>query len=145
MKTFKDTKYGNLTGQVYEDIINVSYMKLDSLEGAPKESKRLFICSYNNLKSLEGGPKTVNSNYYCGNNKKLESLKGAPEIVTGNFDCTKCPKLTSLDELLDTEIGGELESNIMTNEEFRELQKLYNKAGKNMKKYELLKKLKGFE
>ena len=163
---FKDTEYGDLTGQVYEGDIDVSAKELDSLEGSPREVdgnfgcdfnnlyslkgapkivKGHFSCYTNNLTSLEGAPKEVHGNFDCSNNIKLESLEGAPELVTGNFDCTHCPKLKSLDELLDTEIRGKLKSNIMTNEEFKELQALYNKAGKNMKKYKLLKKLKGIE
>ena len=164
MKTFKDTKYGNLTGQFYEGNINVVGMNLDSLEGAPKKVYGYFFCEKNNLKNLNSGPDIVRGNFSCSSNKKLESLEGAPEVVNGifhcldcpklkslkgapkivegSFYCTECPLLTSLDELLDTEIKGKLYSDIMTDEEFKELQDLYNKAGKNMKKYELLKKLK---
>ena len=127
MRTFKDTQYGNLTGQVYDGNIFIYNEDLDSLEGAPKIVSGYFYCSSNNLTSLEGAPREVHGNFDCSINQKLESLEGAPKIVTGNFDCTKCPKLTSLDELLDIEISGKLYSNIMTNEEFRELQALYRK------------------
>ena len=166
MKTFKDTRYGDLTGQVYEGNIYVYKRDLDSLEGSPKEVDGNFFCGFNNLHSLKGSPKIVKGlfschtnnltsledspkevygNFDCSNNQKLESLEGAPKIVEGGFYCTKCPKLKSLDEILDTEIKGKLYSDIMTNEEFKELQALYNKAGKNMKKYKLLKKLKGLK
>ena len=144
MKTFKDTKFGDLTGQIYDGYINVYRKNLDSLEGAPKEVKGSFYCFANNLKNLKYGPEIVDGNFICFDNN-LTSLEGAPKIVNGNFNCKNCSKLKSLDELLNTEIRGKVQSDIMTDEEFRELQELYRKANKNMKKLKLLKKLKGIE
>jgi len=42
---FKDTKYGDLTGQTYKGNIDVKRMNLTSLEGAPKSVKGDFSCS----------------------------------------------------------------------------------------------------
>jgi len=63
---FKDTIYGDLTGQTYNGDINISGLKLTSLEGAPKN---------------------VTGSFWCYSNPKLTSLKGAPENVTGIFNC----------------------------------------------------------
>ena len=40
---FKDTKYGDLTGQVYEGDIDVSDLGLTSLEEAPRIVKDSFF------------------------------------------------------------------------------------------------------
>jgi hypothetical protein len=84
---FKDTKYGDLTGQTYNGNINVSEMGLTSLEGAPEIVKGNFDCSHNHLTSLKGAPETVNGYFDCSHNK-LTSLKGAPKTVDGTFFCT---------------------------------------------------------
>jgi len=44
---FKDTKYGDLTGQNYKGNIIVRNMKLTSLEGAPQTVEGSFDCSSN--------------------------------------------------------------------------------------------------
>jgi len=82
---FKDTEYGDLTGQTYEGNINVSELGLTSLEGAPKVVSGYFYCADNKLTSLEGAPKTV-GNFDCCYNY-LKSLEGAPQTVN-NFDCS---------------------------------------------------------
>jgi hypothetical protein len=94
---FKDTRYGNLTGQTYNGDINVSNIGLTSLEGAPKVVEGRFYCSYNNLTSLEGAPRVVKKHFYCDYNK-LNSLEGAPKIVKGYFNCYG-NKLVSLEYL----------------------------------------------
>jgi hypothetical protein len=113
---FKDTKYGDLTGQTYYGDIDVSNMGLTSLEGAPKVVEGNFICLHNKLTTLEGAPEIVEGtfffcssnylvanlkgapkkvkNFYCDNGI-LTSLEGAPEVVEGNFDCS-CNLLTDL-------------------------------------------------
>jgi len=58
---FKDTKYGDLTGQTYKGDINVTNMKLTTLEGAPQTVGGYFYCSNNKLTSLEGAPQKVGS------------------------------------------------------------------------------------
>jgi len=113
---------------------------LKSLEGAPKIVGRNFTCANNKLISLKGSPRTINENFWCNNND-LISLEGAPRTVNGDFNCSKNPKLNSLDDLLETEIKGNLISDIITDKEFKEDQKLYNKVNKNLSKYKKLKKL----
>ncbi len=51
---FKDTDYGDLTGQHYNGNIHVINKQLTSLEGAPKTIQGYFDCSHNDLKTLEG-------------------------------------------------------------------------------------------
>jgi len=62
-------------------------------------------------------------------------------VINGEFNCSDNPKLKSLDALLGTEIKGELISSIMTDEEFKEDQKLFIKVHKDLKKFKKLKKL----
>jgi hypothetical protein len=83
---FKDTKYGDLTGKTCYTYINVAYMGLTSLEGAPEVVIGDFWCDYNGLTSLKGAPRIVKGNFYCDNNR-LISLKYSPEIVEGKFWC----------------------------------------------------------
>jgi hypothetical protein len=94
---FKDTKYGNLTGQIYNGDIRVANLGLTSLEGAPEVVEGKFDCSYNNLTSLEGAPRIVEKHFYCDFNK-LSSLEGAPKVVKGYFNCYG-NKLVSLEYL----------------------------------------------
>jgi hypothetical protein len=56
---FKDTHYGDLTGQIYDGNICVSGMELTSLEGAPEIVNGDFLCNDNNLTSLEGAPRII--------------------------------------------------------------------------------------
>ena len=158
---FKDTKYGDLAGQTYDGDIDVSIMKLTSLEGAPKIVKRnfdcygnkltslkgapeivegYFYCYSNNLTSLEGGPKEVKRSFLCPNNK-LTSLEGAPEIVEGVFNCSHNPLSQSeVDKLVKINIKGKIivpkELIPPTKNDYR----LYKKLGD--KKYFKLKELK---
>jgi len=92
---FKDTKYGDLTGQNYDGDIDVSDMKLTSLKGAPQTITGSFDCSNNNLTSLAGAPQTVHGDFICYYNN-LTSLEGAPQRVEGYFNCSY-NKLTSLE------------------------------------------------
>ena len=79
---FKDTKYGDLSGQKYYGDINVSELGLTSLEGSPKIVNGHFFCDDNNLTSLEFAPESVSGIFNCLDNK-LTSLKGAPKIKKG--------------------------------------------------------------
>ncbi len=92
---FKDTIYGDLTGQkIIQDIkINDN---LTSLEGSPEEINGDFNVRLNELTSLEGSPKIVDGDFRCDYNV-LETLKGSPEIVTGDYCCSYNKKLTSLE------------------------------------------------
>ena len=47
---FKDTKYGDLTGQTYEGALYVKGQKLTSLEGAPKEITGALNIEQNDIK-----------------------------------------------------------------------------------------------
>ena len=47
---FKDTEYGDLTGQTYEGALYVKGQKLTSLEGAPKEITGALNIEQNDIK-----------------------------------------------------------------------------------------------
>ena len=73
-------------------------IKLESLEGAPKEVGEYFDCSgCKSLESLEGAPKEVGDNFCCSRCNSLKSLEGAPKEVRKDFDCYGCKSLTSLE------------------------------------------------
>ena len=75
-------------------------IKLNSLEGAPKEVGKYFYCSNcDSLKSLEGAPKEVRGGFYCHRCNSLESLKGAPEEVGGKFECYDCASKFTEDDV----------------------------------------------
>ena len=158
---FKDTKYGDLTGQTYDGDISVAYKKLTSLEGAPEIVNGNFDCSYNKLTSLkytpykvdgyfncsrnqltslEDGPETVEGFFDCSRNQ-LISLKGAPEEVKGFFYCSDNPLTQSeVDKLVKIHIKGKIKLPdgliAPTKNDYR----LYKKLGD--KKYFKLKELK---
>lgn len=88
MYKFKDTRYGDMTGQTYVSQIDVEKSDLSSLEGSPLVVQRGFYCSKNKLTNLIGGPKIVGDVYACSNNK-LTSLEGAPTEVGSVFYCDK--------------------------------------------------------
>jgi len=83
---FKDTKYGDLSGQDYKGDISVIGMQLTSLEGAPKTVNGYFYCSENMLFSLKGAPKNITSNFDCSKNK-LKTLEDGPEEVKSFYFC----------------------------------------------------------
>lgn len=70
---FKDTDYGDLTGEIYKGDLSVSppynsneVGKLTSLEGAPKEVVGyVAITGHPNLKSLQYCPKKISSQFAC--------------------------------------------------------------------------------
>ena len=114
---FKDTYYGDLTGQTYKGDIDLRDVKLTSLEGAPKIVNGSFYISNNEqLKSLEFGPEEVTSAFYASNcglenligapikahafnissNTLLTSLEGSPQQVL-EYNCEHCNSLTTLE------------------------------------------------
>jgi len=102
---FKDTKYGDLTGQTYKGDIIVNGMNLTSLEGSPKNVTGYFSCSNNQtLSSLKGAPENVKGSFWCSNNPELTSLEGAPENVKGSFWCHRSGLI--LLEGISKNIGG---------------------------------------
>ena len=124
-KTFKDTKYGDLT----------------------KEYRYNIDVSNEDLESLEGSPKKVIGYFWCDNNKNLESLEGAPEYIGGNFYCYNCPNL-KFEEIIKGLINSEIKGNIETDyEEYDTKKELdlakkigYNKWLKLFKVKEQIKK-----
>ena len=73
---FKDTEFGDLTGQVYDGTITLNGVGLTSLEGAPKEVKGAFCVPNNKLKSLEHCPTKISGALWCkGNLFGMEEFK----------------------------------------------------------------------
>ena len=95
MKTFKDTRFGDMTGKQVGYGIEVYNEDLDSLEGSPEVIRGNFDVTDNNLTSLKGSPVKIFGNFSCYNNK-ITSLEYGPEIVTGNYDVGADNNLTSL-------------------------------------------------
>lgn len=92
MSSFKDTKYGDLTGQEIERDVQLTFSGLDSLEGSPLEVQGNFSVPSNKLTTLKHGPKEVSGNYYANSND-LVSLEGGPQKVYGTFFINDNPKL----------------------------------------------------
>ena len=74
---FKDTKFGDLTGQHYVGNIDIEDLEITSLEGSPKTITGSFKCRGNELTSLEGAPEEVTGSFDCSYNE-LKSLSGIP-------------------------------------------------------------------
>ena len=79
MKTFKETKYGDLTGQTYNGDINLNRGGLTSLDGMPLIVNGDVILSNNDIKSLKGCPITITGDLSLGDNPNLKSLEYAPK------------------------------------------------------------------
>ena len=127
---FKDTKYGDLSGQTYEGDIDVSMHSLTSLEGAPKKVIGKFDCSSNKLTSLEYGPEIVTGVFECSNCNLesfmfspkyigdtlsasfnyIKSLKGLPEVINGSLLIERIG-IESFDEYFPKKIAGTLNCN----------------------------------
>lgn len=106
---FKDTKYGDLTGQTYHDNIFLGKIGVTSLEGAPKEIIGSFNCADNDLSSLEFGPEYVTGYYNATNNPKLKNLKGCATTIKGAFWCdgSGIKQSDVLDEIITNAIRAE--------------------------------------
>ena len=83
---FKDTKYGDLEGQIYNGDINVSSQHLTSLEGSPRIVIGNFYCSRNNIESLKYGPEEIHGDFRCLSNK-ITNLDYIPKVIKGYFNC----------------------------------------------------------
>jgi len=142
-RSFKNTKYRDLTGVTYNGDIDISDMKLTSLEGAPKIVHGFFNCAGNELKSLEGGPEIVEKHFDCYNNS-LVSLKGIPKKIGDVFYCYANPNLTqeAVWVLLDSNIKGTITLDNGLTAPTKDDYILYNKLHKDMKKFLKIKELK---
>jgi hypothetical protein len=82
-----------------------SNLKLDSLEGMPREIQEHCGITRNKLKTLKHGPDYVGGEFNCDENE-LTSLEFAPAIA-GSFYCSE-NKITSLKDIHKTikEING---------------------------------------
>lgn len=100
MTTFKDTSYGDMTGQTTKEYIKCNFNALTSLEGAPEVVENTFACSSNRLTSLLHGPKYVSRDYWANSND-LVSLEGGPLSVRGTFTIRDNPTLLKpLDQIV---------------------------------------------
>lgn len=92
MKTFKDTSYGDLTGETYHGTIELIDQGLESLVGSPETVMGIFDCSENKLTTLKGSPENVMMYFTCSMNPHLKSLEGGPK-KTPTFFCDNNPQL----------------------------------------------------
>ena len=101
---FKDTSYGDLTGQVFYGNIYVQDMGLTSLEGAPIEVVGTMDISGNDLTTLEHAPKKILQSFSASGNKKLKSLQYAP-IKVETIYLKKLPLITDINkQIVDNNI-----------------------------------------
>lgn len=100
--TFADCVGRDMTGEIYDNDIDIRECGVTSLKGAPKVVNGAFLCDNNELTSLEGAPEVVNDTFSCSHNR-LTSLEGCPKKINGVFDCDY-NELTSL-EGAPVEIG----------------------------------------
>ena len=100
MKTFKDTEYGNLTGQVYDGSILIRNLGLDSMDGAPIHIKGSIKFSNNNFVNVKGSPDIVDGNFDIQVNKRLVSFEGAPIKIGGTFNCYGTDVKNQLEQII---------------------------------------------
>ena len=90
---FKDTKYGDLTGQSINDNIYLAFgvtnKRITSLEGSPKEvnGRGGMIISNNDLTSLKYAPEKIVGEFDCSMNN-ITTLEGCPKYIGRKFDCS---------------------------------------------------------
>ena len=77
------------------DDLNISFHKLDSLEGCPEHITGGFYCNYNRLETLIGGPQRVDGDYHCDGNK-LTDLNGCASHISRGLICDSNNGITSL-------------------------------------------------
>ena len=144
--TFKDTSYGDLTGQTYTGNVDVSKLNLTSLEGAPLVVNGNFLCHTNKLTSLQFGPTTVTGSYYCSNNPDLKSLKYAPtnEMRDINFEHTGIKN--ELMEIFENNVIARTYYTVVTMYRLRDIKDKYDDYLKKYEEYKLTKRVnsKGF-
>lgn len=137
MKSFKDTTYGDMSGQDYRGTIDIRGQGLDSWEGAPTTFYGGFYAAENNFTDFKGSPFFKNGTHLSFTKNPLETLdglncegsvsdfnlsysnlknfKGSPSKVLGMFGGHDIPTLESV-EGLSPYIGGRVllsNSNVM--------------------------------
>jgi len=139
-KSFKDTEFGDVSSKIWQNSIDLNWMKLTSLEGAPKEIKGTFHVFGNLLTNLKGTPKIIKGSFDCGNNS-IDTLDYLPEVVDGIFDLSNNP-LTQQEiyKLVQVKVKSKTIIPEGLTAPTREDYKLYKKLG--LKKFLKIKKLK---
>lgn len=92
---FKDTGFGDLTGQIYEGDIWVDHMGLTSLEGSPKKVHGDFVIRGNKLTSLKFSPREISGDLNALDNQ-IKSLIGGPTVVGAVYN-VRDNEITSLE------------------------------------------------
>jgi len=86
MGKFKDSKFGDLTGQdITMGSLSLSDSDIDSLEGSPEIFRGDYNMSGNDLVNLEFAPKEIYGNAIFEDNL-INSLKGSLVTVIGNLN-----------------------------------------------------------
>lgn len=100
---FKGGTLGGIKFGVVEGKFDVNSMGLTTLEGCPREVRRLenlegnFRCGGNKIENLIGGPVRVEGWYVLDNCNQLKSLEGMPEEVGSHFSIQSCGEIKSLE------------------------------------------------
>lgn len=128
---FKDTKYGDLTGQVYKGSISLTNIKLTSLEGSPKEVKGAMFLTDNDLTSLEYGPEIVEGIFSVSNNPRLKTLDYAPKKCKDLFyyDTGINPK-TEREEICKLRIKADRYFGVTNPFKFEDIKKMFAEYSK---------------
>lgn len=106
MKTFSDTKYGNLTGEVYNGNIDVRGTDISSLKGSPRTVYGSFNCgSLKHLTSLEYAPKEISNTFHCTNSGIVD---GKAQII--KYQIKADTYYTNEEVLFYNEIEKEMEA-----------------------------------
>jgi len=86
MGSFKDSKYGDLTGQDISMVsLNLGGKNIDSLDGSPSVFRGTFNLNLNDLENLKGSPREIYGDAIFSDNM-LVSLKGNLKTVIGNLN-----------------------------------------------------------
>ena len=134
MKTFADTKYGNMTGKIYkgENDISIAGQNVMSLMGSPntlaKWRETSFNAKDNLLVDLRGAPQSLGGYFHCADNPRLISLEGGPKDSGSLFNCKNCPKLENpIKQIIFYQIKATEYNTDEGNFEFKDIEEEFNK------------------
>lgn len=122
MGSFKDSRYGDLSGQdITMASLSLADTELEDLEGSPEIFRGDFNMSGNDLVNLKGSPKEIYG-YAIFEDNLLESLEGNLKTVVGNLNISNNP-LKDFNGSI-RKVTGDLFVNKLT--EFNTLQEIEN-------------------
>ena len=101
---FKDTEYGDMSGQHYEGDINIDSMGVSDWEGSPASIWGRLSAANNEFTTLVGMPEMKKGSSISLNDNPLGSLKGAKWTLIDDFGIVGCG-LTSFEGCPQKVIG----------------------------------------